>query len=140
MSQQRKKREFCRYKFTFCTHRYCIGILVCIKYGLFLELSLKRNGCGLLDLTVSGKNYLLKLMIKTFRRTPPPCPLLKQRKKDRPQPRGHNNNKIFLVQAQMPPVLTGSESTALRIKSSLQVTCRSSFSPQVKVLIPLITT
>jgi hypothetical protein len=42
-----------------------IGLLVCIT-GSFLELSLKRNGrngCGLLDLTVSGKNYALKLMI-----------------------------------------------------------------------------
>ncbi len=37
-----------------------IGKLVCIT-GLFLELSLKRNGCGLLDMTVSGK----KLCIKT---------------------------------------------------------------------------
>jgi hypothetical protein len=42
-SQQRKKREFCRYKFTFCTRRYGIGLLVCIKYGLFLELTLKRS-------------------------------------------------------------------------------------------------
>jgi hypothetical protein len=63
--------------------RYGTGLLVCIKYGLFLELSLKRNGCGLFDLTISGKNYHLKLRIKNYRRksSPLPCPLLKQKKR-----------------------------------------------------------
>jgi hypothetical protein len=91
--------------------RYGTGLLVCIKYGLFLELSLKRNGCGLLDLTISGKNYPLKLGIKNYRRksSPLPCSLIKQRKKDQIRVdhnhTGHNNYKIFLVQSQMPPAI-----------------------------------
>jgi hypothetical protein len=80
--------------------------------GLFLQLSLKRNGCGLLDLTVSGKKLCInthdKKLIeekvppclalhdkKTYSRksSPLPCPLLKQRKKDRPQPCGIRDGK-----------------------------------------------
>ena len=52
-----------------------------VSLVLFLELSLKRNGCGLLDLTVSGKNYALKLMIKKLiEEKVPPCLALHDKK------------------------------------------------------------